>query len=95
MRNEQEGEAAVSLEVAFDLAEESVHLSVLLFVELLADPRQTGQHHVHEPVGPDLRRQKHSRSQDHTRASLSASQNNTYGLRMLSGIPCAQTLNLI
>lgn len=43
-----------SLEVAFHLAEQSVHLHILLLIELLSHPGQTRQHHVHEPVRPHL-----------------------------------------
>lgn len=50
----QKQRKAVSLEEAFDLAEESVHLNVLLLIKLLTDPGQAGQNHVHEPVRPNL-----------------------------------------
>uniref|UniRef100_A0A3Q3VWD9 Thiosulfate sulfurtransferase/rhodanese-like domain-containing protein 2 n=1 Tax=Mola mola TaxID=94237 RepID=A0A3Q3VWD9_MOLML len=47
--NEQDNGKTSLLEVAFDLAEKSVHLDVLLLVKLLPDPGQTGQHHVYKP----------------------------------------------
>ena len=49
--------AGIALEVAFDLAEQSVHLNVLLLIQLLTDPGQAGQDNIHEPVRSHLRTQ--------------------------------------
>lgn len=54
------------LEVAFDLAEKSVHLNILLLVKLLPDPGQTGQHHVYKPVRPNLRTQTRPLTKSHS-----------------------------
>jgi len=47
------------LEVSFNLAEEAIHLHVLLLVQLFPHPGQTGQNHVHKPVRPHLTTQEH------------------------------------
>lgn len=61
----KENKADILLEVAFDLAEKSVHLDILLLVKLLPDPGQTGQNHIHKPVRPNLRMQTRLLTKSH------------------------------
>ena len=54
IKNWYQQRSVILLEVAFYLAEESVHLNILLLIKFLTDPGQTGQNNVHKPVRTDL-----------------------------------------
>lgn len=43
-----------TLEVAFNLTEESVHFNILLLIKFLPNPGKTGQNDIHKPVRSNL-----------------------------------------